>query len=165
VVRSIAIAALAGEGIGTTASSAEVVSPTTAARALRRGDRLTQPAADRGCRVRRGLEPAGAPRAASRGELGGDIVLVVADRACPALDWAAEQGIDTALVPDAPTSDRRRARRCRPDLVVLAGYMRIVGPLSWPPIRERFLNTHPSLLPSFPGRTAGSATRSRTGSW
>ncbi len=38
--------------------------------------------------------------AAGRGELGGEIVLVFADRACPALDWAAEQGIETALVPD-----------------------------------------------------------------
>ena len=37
--------------------------------------------------------------AADRGELGGEIVLVFADRACPALDWAAEQGIETALVP------------------------------------------------------------------
>jgi len=37
--------------------------------------------------------------AAARGELGGTIVLVFADRACPALDWAVEQGIETALVP------------------------------------------------------------------
>ena len=37
--------------------------------------------------------------AAERGELGGEIVLVFADRACPALEWAAEQGIETALVP------------------------------------------------------------------
>jgi len=37
--------------------------------------------------------------AAIRGELGADIFLVVADRACAALDWAAEEGIETALVP------------------------------------------------------------------
>ena len=37
--------------------------------------------------------------AATRGELGGDVVLVFADRRCAALDWAAEQGIDTILVP------------------------------------------------------------------
>ncbi len=48
--------------------------------------------------------------AAGRGELGGEIVLVFADRACPALDWAAEQGIDTALVPGR----RRRGARRRP---------------------------------------------------
>ena len=37
--------------------------------------------------------------AAGRSELGGAIVLVFADRPCAALDWAAEQGIDTALIP------------------------------------------------------------------
>ena len=36
---------------------------------------------------------------ATRGDLGATISLVVADRACPALDWAAEQGLDTALIP------------------------------------------------------------------
>ena len=40
--------------------------------------------------------------AAARGELGGEIVLVFADRACPALDWAGEQGIETALVTGDP---------------------------------------------------------------
>ena len=37
--------------------------------------------------------------AAERAELGGSIVLVFADRACPALDWAIEHGFETALVP------------------------------------------------------------------
>jgi len=37
--------------------------------------------------------------AADRGALGAKIVLVFADRECQALDWAAEQGIDTTLVP------------------------------------------------------------------
>ena len=67
--------------------------------------------------------------AAERGELGGQIVLVFADRACPALDWAVEQGTDTALVPggdDAALADALAA--ARPDVVVLAGYMRVVGP-------------------------------------
>ena len=51
-------------------------------------------------------------RPPSAGELGGEIVLVFADRACPALDWAAEQGIDTALVAGrrATTAARRGAR-------------------------------------------------------
>ena len=39
--------------------------------------------------------------AAARGELGGEIALVFADRECPAIDWAVEQGIDTAVVPGA----------------------------------------------------------------
>ena len=37
--------------------------------------------------------------AAGRGSLGGDVVLVFADRPCAGLDWAAEQGIETILVP------------------------------------------------------------------
>ena len=93
--------------------------------------------------------------AARRGELGGEIVLVVADRPCPALDWAAEQGIDTALIPggadDALASTLAGAR---PDVVVLAGYMRIVGQRVLAAYADRILNTHPSLLPAFPGAHA-----------
>jgi folate-dependent phosphoribosylglycinamide formyltransferase PurN len=65
--------------------------------------------------------------AARRGEIGGDIVLVFADRPCPALDWAAEEGIDTALVPggeDAAVAEVLAG--AHPDVVVLAGYMRVV---------------------------------------
>ena len=93
--------------------------------------------------------------AAGRGELGGEIVLVFADRACPALDWATEQGIDTALVPagdDAALAETLAA--VAPDAVVLAGYMRIVGPAVLLAFAGRILNTHPSLLPAFPGAHA-----------
>jgi phosphoribosylaminoimidazolecarboxamide formyltransferase/IMP cyclohydrolase len=90
--------------------------------------------------------------AATRGELGGRIVLVVADRPCTALDWAAEQGIDTALVPDGDDATLAEALAgARPDVVVLAGYMRIVGPAVLAGYAGRILNTHPSLLPAFPG--------------
>ena len=93
--------------------------------------------------------------AAGRGELGGAIVLVFADRACPALDWAAEQGIETALVPggdDATLADTLRAVGV--DAVALAGYMRIVGPAVLAAFGGRILNTHPSLLPAFRGGQA-----------
>jgi phosphoribosylaminoimidazolecarboxamide formyltransferase/IMP cyclohydrolase len=89
---------------------------------------------------------------AGRGELGGEIVLVFADRACPALDWAAEQGIETALIPggeDATLAETLTAVGV--DVVVLAGYMRIVGPAVLAAFEGRILNTHPSLLPAFPG--------------
>jgi phosphoribosylaminoimidazolecarboxamide formyltransferase/IMP cyclohydrolase len=90
--------------------------------------------------------------AAIRGELGGEIVLVVADRACPALDWAAEQGIEAALVPRGADDALAEAlERARPDVVVLAGYMRVVGPRVLAGYGGRILNTHPSLLPAFPG--------------
>ncbi len=90
-----------------------------------------------------------------RGEIGGTIVLVFADRACAALDWAIEQGIETALVPggdDATLAATLRA--VEPDIVVLAGYMRIVGPGVLSAFPDRILNTHPSLLPAFTGAHA-----------
>ena len=100
--------------------------------------------------------------AADRGTLGGAVVLVFADRACPALDWAAERGIETVLVPAAPAGDEAgRAAEdallaailtaAAVDLVVLAGYLRVVGPATLAAFPERILNTHPALLPAFPG--------------
>jgi phosphoribosylaminoimidazolecarboxamide formyltransferase/IMP cyclohydrolase len=93
--------------------------------------------------------------AARRGDLGGDVVLVFADRPCPALDWATEQGIDTALVPggaDSTLADALSA--AAPDAVVLAGYLRIVGPRVLAAFGGQIVNTHPSLLPAFPGAHA-----------
>ena len=93
--------------------------------------------------------------AADRDAIGGRIVLVFADRPCPALDWAVEQGLDTALVPggedDALTATLTAAA---PDVVALAGYMRIIGPRVLAAFEGRLLNTHPSLLPAFPGSHA-----------
>jgi phosphoribosylaminoimidazolecarboxamide formyltransferase/IMP cyclohydrolase len=93
--------------------------------------------------------------AAERGELGGEIVLVVADRPCPAIDWAGEQGLTTAMIDGG--DDLALAARladAAPDVVVLAGYMRLVGPTILAAYPNRILNTHPSLLPAFPGSHA-----------
>ena len=90
--------------------------------------------------------------AAGRGSLGGDVMLVFADRPCAGLDWAAEQGIDTILVPagdDATLAETLVA--VAPDAVVLAGYLRLVGPAVLAAFGGRILNVHPSLLPAFPG--------------
>jgi phosphoribosylaminoimidazolecarboxamide formyltransferase/IMP cyclohydrolase len=100
--------------------------------------------------------------AATRGALDAQIALVFADRECAALDWASEQGIDTLLVPAAPRGDEAaRAEEDRvlaesvaavePELVVLAGYMRITGPAMLAAFPNRMLNLHPALLPAFPG--------------
>jgi phosphoribosylaminoimidazolecarboxamide formyltransferase/IMP cyclohydrolase len=93
--------------------------------------------------------------AAGRGELGGEIVLVFADRECAALAWAAERGIETALIPGG--KDKVLAatlEAAEPDLVVLAGYMRIVKKRTLESFGGRIVNTHPSLLPAFPGARA-----------
>jgi phosphoribosylaminoimidazolecarboxamide formyltransferase/IMP cyclohydrolase len=93
--------------------------------------------------------------AAARGELGGEIALVVADRSCLALDWAAEQGIDTVVVPGGADDALADALEgAQPDVVVLAGYMRVVGPRVLAAFGGRILNIHPSLLPAFPGSRA-----------
>ena len=99
-------------------------------------------------------------RRARRGPLGGQIVKVVADRPCNALGFAADEGIPTALVavdqfPDRAAWDSAVAEaiaEARPDLVVLAGFLRWVGPVTLERFAGRILNVHPSLLPAFPGR-------------
>ncbi len=103
--------------------------------------------------------------AAARGELAGSIVLVFADQACPAIEWAVEQGFETALIPSPILSDRagraawdavlaETLAAVRPDVVVLAGFMRILGPAVLAAFPERIVNTHPALAPAFPGADA-----------
>jgi len=93
--------------------------------------------------------------AGTRGELGGRIELVLADRSCPALDWAAEQGLSTRLVARGGDEDVRAAlAEAAIDVVVLAGYLRLVGPGVLEAWAGRILNVHPSLLPAFPGAHA-----------
>jgi phosphoribosylaminoimidazolecarboxamide formyltransferase/IMP cyclohydrolase len=93
--------------------------------------------------------------AAVRGELGGTIALVFADRDCPAIEWAAKLGIETAVIPGGDDTElAARIARARTDVVVLAGYMRLVGPAVLATYTDRILNVHPSLLPAFPGAHA-----------
>ena len=90
--------------------------------------------------------------AAGRGELGGEVVLVFADRACPGLAWAAEQGIEAILIPGGDdTVLAETLEAVAPDVVVLAGYLRLLGPSVLAAFAGRILNVHPALLPSFPG--------------
>ena len=75
------------------------------------------------------------------------------------LAWAAQRGIATATV-DHKAFDGREAFDAElarvvdqhaPDLVVLAGFMRILTPGFVRHYENRLLNVHPSLLPAFPG--------------
>lgn len=91
------------------------------------------------------------------------VVGVVADRASAgALRLAQDAGVPTAVVAPADFDDRAAWDRAlaeavavfRPDLVVSAGFMRILGAAvldRWP---GRVVNTHPALLPAFPGAHA-----------
>jgi len=75
------------------------------------------------------------------------------------LEWAREQGIATEILehrsfPSREAFDEALAARIdshRPDVVVLAGFMRILGEAFVNRYDGRLLNIHPSLLPSFPG--------------
>ena len=91
---------------------------------------------------------------------GATVVAVGADRdSIAALDRAKAAGIPTFTVKvgDFPTRadwDRALADACeryRPDLIVCAGFMKLVGQAFLARFSGRCLNTHPALLPSFPG--------------
>jgi phosphoribosylglycinamide formyltransferase-1 len=65
--------------------------------------------------------------------------------------------LDPGSFPDRAAYDRELIRVLEENgvvLVVLAGYMRLVGPEFVQAFRNRIMNIHPALLPSFPG-TAG----------
>jgi len=88
------------------------------------------------------------------------IAAVISNRAnAEGLKFAAEHGIPTAVVvsKEFPSRDAFDAAlqveidRFQPDLVVLAGFMRILTPAFVEHYAGRMLNIHPSLLPSFPG--------------
>lgn len=86
--------------------------------------------------------------------------LVVADKECPALARAQRAAVATSVVPlgeDRGAWDTRLAdtvAAARPDVVVSAGFMRILGPGFLERFQGRTINTHPSLLPAFPGANA-----------
>ena len=90
------------------------------------------------------------------------VVAVGADREAAGLLHARERGIPTftCAVPDHPDRaawDRALAgeiARFEPDLVVSAGFMKIVGPAVLDAFGGRLINTHPALLPAFPGAHA-----------
>ena len=86
------------------------------------------------------------------------VVAVGADRSgIPALDRATAAGVATfsvPMLPDRAEWDAALIRAVgihRPDLVVGAGFMRLVGPTFLAAYGGRFINSHPALLPSFPG--------------
>ncbi|MDQ1660890.1 MAG: phosphoribosylglycinamide formyltransferase 1 [Blastococcus sp.] len=91
-----------------------------------------------------------------------DVVVVGADRSAPGLDQARRRGLPTftcvlADHPDRAAWDRALAAELaahQPDLVVSAGFMKLVGPAVLEQFAGRLINTHPALLPAFPGAHA-----------
>jgi phosphoribosylglycinamide formyltransferase-1 len=88
------------------------------------------------------------------------VVAVIANRPqAGGLAWAAERGIaaqcvDHKAYPEREAFDAALAAAIdahAPDLVVLAGFMRVLGADFVRRYEGRLLNIHPSLLPAFPG--------------
>jgi phosphoribosylglycinamide formyltransferase 1 len=97
------------------------------------------------------------------GREGVEVVGVGSDKpAARALERAREAGVEAAVFPREEHADREardaamaawiEARGA--DLVVLAGYMQLLSPAFVARFRNRVVNVHPALLPSFPGLDA-----------
>jgi len=87
------------------------------------------------------------------------VVAVGTDRVCAALDIAAAAAVPryTIVLADYPDRNAWDAAIAEataahnPDLVVSAGFMKILGPEFLSRFPGRVVNTHPALLPAFPG--------------
>jgi len=97
---------------------------------------------------------------AASGSLDADIAVVLSNKAeAYGLERAADAGIATAIVDHRDFEQRKDFDRAllaalQPyavDLVILAGFMRILTPTFIGAYRGRLLNIHPSLLPKYPG--------------
>ncbi|MCV7282727.1 phosphoribosylglycinamide formyltransferase [Mycolicibacterium flavescens] len=99
---------------------------------------------------------------ATAGDYPAKIVAVGVDRDCPAVDIAAAASVPsyTVRLRDYPDRDAWDAAITeataahQPDLIVSAGFMKILGPHFLSKFMGRIINTHPALLPAFPGAHA-----------
>ncbi len=98
--------------------------------------------------------------AVKRGEIAAEIALVISnDAAAYGLIRAQNAGIPTKVIkhvdyPDRHAFDRELLRTLQEssiDLVVLAGFMRVLGAPFLAAFPDRVINIHPAILPSFPG--------------
>ncbi len=102
--------------------------------------------------------------AIERRDVSATIALVMSNKEkAPALERAQKHGLQSIFVDPAPFKGQPQARESYDqavleilkkhniELVVLAGYMRIVTPVLINAFPHRMMNIHPSLLPSFPG--------------
>lgn len=101
--------------------------------------------------------------AAADGRLSVSIVAVGSDVAdCGALERAAWSSVPAFVCPPSDYESREdwndallaKLMEFEPDWIVSAGFMRILGPAIVDAYAGRILNTHPALLPSFPGAHA-----------
>ncbi len=98
--------------------------------------------------------------ACAGGVLNADICVVISNNpAAAGLERAAAAGIATCCIDHRSFASRdafdtalaAEVSRRQADLVILAGFMRILTPAFITPFSGRLLNVHPSLLPRYPG--------------
>ncbi|MDO5617578.1 phosphoribosylglycinamide formyltransferase [Kocuria sp.] len=97
--------------------------------------------------------------AVADGRIPAQVVAVGADKPCQGLERARAAGAQTFVVEPVAYPDRASWNRGlqqavahhKPDLVLLAGFMRIVDAEFVAAFAPHLINTHPALLPSFPG--------------
>ena len=101
--------------------------------------------------------------AASRGEIKAKVSLVVSDKnGAYALTRAKKAGIETFVLSPKGFKNRedydreviKRLKKKNINLIVLAGFMRLVSPYFVKEYRNKILNIHPALLPAFKGTHA-----------
>jgi len=99
-------------------------------------------------------------RAMQRGEIAIDLAAVISNRPhAPGLGHARAAGIPAEIVDHKDFAERaafeaalsERIDAYRPDLIVLAGFMRVLSAPFIERYAGRLINIHPSLLPAFPG--------------
>lgn len=87
--------------------------------------------------------------------LSGEVVLVISHNPkAYALKRAENAGIETRLIQGSDFEDRLQdiLEEKRIDLIILAGFMRILSPEFTARYPRRILNVHPALIPSFCGK-------------
>lgn len=102
--------------------------------------------------------------ARDRGELGVELVVLVCNvPGAPVLERAKKAAIPAVVIDHRPFGKDREEfegevvkvlKEKRVDLVVFAGFMRLVTPYFVREFPMRIINIHPSLLPAFPGAHA-----------
>ncbi|MBE33956.1 MAG: phosphoribosylglycinamide formyltransferase [Opitutaceae bacterium] len=102
-------------------------------------------------------------QAQKEGRLGhAEVVQIFSDKPeAPILELGTRFGVPAAYIDPAPFKTKLERegegryidaiRACEPDVVVLAGFMRVLKPGFLDAFAGKIINLHPSLLPSFPG--------------
>ncbi|MGN1070016.1 MAG: formyltransferase family protein, partial [Candidatus Fimadaptatus sp.] len=99
--------------------------------------------------------------AIDRGEIDAEVTLVISSaRKAYALERARARGIPTLALPmkafatpeECQAARHRALVEAQPDLIVLAGYLGILGAETIRAFPGRILNIHPALIPSFCGK-------------